>query len=165
MAIDASPTAASPTGQSPICGPQFDDATPVPRALLDRFICDSEINRVIFGPASEILDVGRSRGTSTHHLRAAIIARDEHCRYPGCTAPPVLCEGHHPQPWARDHGATSTDNGILLCRHHRDLTRRRDTTIARHRNRWLFVDRRGSQITSDSEVRTPRAPRAGERAR
>src|SRR5215213_4994159 len=49
---------------SPACA-QFEDGTPIPRALLDRLACDSEITRIIFGPHSQVLDVGRAERTFT----------------------------------------------------------------------------------------------------
>jgi hypothetical protein len=70
--------------------PQFEDGTPVRRILLDRLACDGELNRYIFGPQSETLDVGRAERTFTRARRSAIIARDRHCRYPGCSAPPLI---------------------------------------------------------------------------
>ncbi|WP_298461999.1 DUF222 domain-containing protein, partial [uncultured Cellulomonas sp.] len=75
-------TAAMLTGQAVAGGPQYEDRTPIPRALLDRIACDSQINRIIFGPHAEVLDVGRAERTFTRHLRAAITARDKHCQYP-----------------------------------------------------------------------------------
>jgi hypothetical protein len=119
---------------------RFEDGTPVPRVLLDRLACDGELNRYVFGPASEILDVGRAQRTFTRSLRAAIIARDKHCRFPGCTAPPALCEGHHIAHWSRDHGDTSVDNGILLCWHHHDHVHTRSIAIRRRGSRWVFID-------------------------
>ena len=67
------------TGEAIGGGPRFEDGTPVPRALLDRLACDSEINRVIFGPQSQVLDVGRAERTFKGPRRAAVVARDRHC--------------------------------------------------------------------------------------
>jgi hypothetical protein len=107
--------AAGMTPEAVCDGPRFEDWTPVPRALLDRLACDGGLSRIIFGPASEILDVGRGQRTFTNARRDAIVARDRHCRFPGCTAPPVISECHHVKHWVRDHGETSVANGILLC--------------------------------------------------
>ena len=123
--------------------------------MLDRLACDSAINRVIFGPRSQILDVGRAERTFTGPRRAAIIARDKHCRYPGCTAPPVLCECHHIRHWARDHGSTAVNEGVLLCWHHHDLVHRRHIEIHRRRTHWVFTDHHGHEITTDHQRRAP----------
>ncbi len=123
--------------------PRYDGGTAVPRSVLDRLACDSAWNRVIFGPDSQVLDAGRTQRTYTGPKRAAVIARDLHCRFPGCTAPPAISEVHHTRHWARDHGSTAVDEGILLCWHHHDLTHRRGVRIARHDDRWTFEDRNG----------------------
>lgn len=49
--------------------------TPVPAGLLRRIACDSQVTRIVFGPDSQILDVGRARRTVTGQLRRAVIAR------------------------------------------------------------------------------------------
>ena len=47
----------------------------------------------------------------------ALVARDRHCAFPGCTRMPIACDAHHVQHWA-DGGRTSLDNLVLLCRTH-----------------------------------------------
>ncbi|ACZ30230.1 hypothetical protein Xcel_1199 [Xylanimonas cellulosilytica DSM 15894] len=92
---------------------------PLPPGLLRRLACDSEITRVVFGPDSQILNVGRSQRTVTGQLRRAVIARDQHCTWPGCHEPPSRCEVHHAERhWAQHHGETSAANSALLCWHH-----------------------------------------------
>jgi Domain of unknown function (DUF222) len=126
--------------------PQLEDGTPIPRILLDRLACDGELNRYVFGPRSDILDVGRAERTFTRARRSAIIARDRHCRYPGCTAPPAISECHHVQHWARDHGNTSVDNGVLLCFHHHNHVHTHGIEIHRRRTRWVFTDATGREL-------------------
>jgi len=143
---------AGPSDPSPACA-QFEDGTPIPRALLDRLACDSEITRIIFGPHSQVLDVGRAERTFTGPRRDALIARDKHCRFPTCTAPPPLSEGHHVKHWRRDHGPTSVAKGILLCYHHHDLVHRKGIEIERRGDTWVFIDRHGREITDDMPPR------------
>jgi hypothetical protein len=52
-------------------------------------------------------------------MRRPEIARDGHCIWPGCDAPPSWCECHHRTHWA-DGGETSITNGALLCGRHHD---------------------------------------------
>lgn len=87
------------------------------------FACDGSISRIVIGPAGEILDSGRATRCFTAAQRRAIVARDRHCRWPGCDRPSGWCDAHHRVHWV-DGGATSVDNGVLLCgRHHRQLHR------------------------------------------
>jgi hypothetical protein len=47
----------------------------------------------------------------------ALVLRDRHCTFPGCTRPPVMCQAHHLIPWSTG-GTTTLDNLALLCGHH-----------------------------------------------
>jgi hypothetical protein len=140
------PGLATMTPEAVFNGPQFEDGTPISRLLLDKLACDGEVNRIIFGPSSEVLDVGRAQRTFTNARRDAIIARDRHCQYPRCTAPPRISECHHVKHWTRDHGDTSVTNGILLCHYHHDVVHRRRIGIHRCGNRWVFTDPDGREL-------------------
>lgn len=105
-----------------------ESGVPLPRRVLDRIACDSQVVRVVFGPHSQVLDVGRSQRTFTGPRRRALDARDKGCRAPGCNAPPRLCEGHHSIPWSRG-GTTRPDDGLLLCWAHHDWVHERDVRI------------------------------------
>jgi hypothetical protein len=133
--------------------PRFEDGTPVPRALLDKLACDGELSRIIFGPNSEVLDVGRAQRTFTNARRDAVIARDRHCRFPGCTAPPRRSECHHVKHWSRDHGDTSVANGILLCWYHHDVVHRRHIEITRRGSVWIFTDADGRELVNPTTER------------
>ena len=146
-------TAAMLAGTAVTGGPRYEDATSIPRALLDLLACDSTIGRIIFGPASQVLDVGRAERTFTGPRRNALIARDKHCRYPGCTAPPILCDGHHIDHWARDHGETAVHRGILLCTFHHGHVHRHEIDITPHGSRFRFTDRNGREIPVPRIVR------------
>ncbi|WNB86083.1 DUF222 domain-containing protein [Cellulomonas sp. ATA003] len=54
-------TAAAVSGTSPIGIPQYHDGTPVPRAALNRLMCDGGFTRFLFSADSQILDVGREK--------------------------------------------------------------------------------------------------------
>jgi hypothetical protein len=87
--------------------------------------CDASICRIVLGPDSDILDVGRKTRVWTAAQRRAIIARDRHCVRPGCDRPPQWCDIHHKTHWANG-GTTSVDQGELLCRFHHTLTHKED---------------------------------------
>ncbi len=79
--------------------------------------CDCSISRIVLGPDSEVLDVGRKTRVWTPAQRRAIVARDRHCQAPGCRARPRHCDIHHLEHWA-DGGETSVEKGKLFCRPH-----------------------------------------------
>jgi hypothetical protein len=88
--------------------------------------CDCEMVRVVLGPKSQVLDVGRATRVIPAGLRVALAARDRGCCFPGCDRPPEVCEGHHVAPWRRG-GSTSLSNLCLLCpTHHRLVEPPRD---------------------------------------
>jgi hypothetical protein len=91
------------------------------QATLRRLSCDANISRIITDGKSQVLDVGRSTRTIPPAIWRALVARDRHCRHPGCDRRPGWCEGHHIWHW-EDGGPTSLENLILLCwRHHRAI--------------------------------------------
>src|SRR5699024_8706457 len=85
----------------------FSDGTPIPPALLARLACGSQLSRIIFGPDSTVLDVGRAKRIFPANQVKAVIARDRHCQYPGCHEPPEFGEIHHSLWWAKHNGPTA----------------------------------------------------------
>jgi Domain of unknown function (DUF222) len=85
-----------------------------------RLACDAGVSRVIVGPDSEPLDVGRTHRMFTPAQRRALTIRDKGCRFPHCDRPPDWCDGHHVTHWV-DGGETSLANAVLLCRRHHVL--------------------------------------------
>jgi hypothetical protein len=79
--------------------------------------CDACVSRIVFGPGSEVLDVGRKTRVIPAGLRRAVVARDRRCVRRGCTRPARWCDAHHIIFWA-DGGMTIVDNLCLLCRYH-----------------------------------------------
>jgi 5-methylcytosine-specific restriction endonuclease McrA len=73
----------------------------------------------------------------TGALRRAIEVRDRHCAHPsGCEVPAHLCDVDHIVPWSQG-GATSQENGRLLCSTHNRLAH-----LVRHRRRSMMTHRR-----------------------
>jgi hypothetical protein len=93
-----------------------------------RMACDAGIIRLITDPDSMPLDLGRKTRTPTPAQCRAVIHRDGHCRFEGCTAPPWACEVHHVEFWARDGGRTDLDKLVLICWHHHGLTHKQSST-------------------------------------
>ncbi len=85
---------------------------------VERLLCDCTVSRIVTGPDSLPIDVGRSRRTIPPAMRRAVVARDGGCRFPGCDRPPGWCQIHHVRPW-KDGGGTSVGELVALCdRHH-----------------------------------------------
>ena len=95
-----------------------------------RICCDADVIPAVLGTTSEVLDVGRTQRLVTTAIWKALVARDQHCRFPHCTRPPLMCHAHHIQHWA-DGGSTSLGNMILLCGHHHRLIHAGPWTIRR----------------------------------
>lgn len=95
------------------------DGTELSIASLRRLACDAEIIPAVLGSESEVLDVGRTRRLVTLAIWLALVLRDRHCAFPGCSRPPVMCHAHHIVHWV-DGGKTKLSNLVLLCgQHHR----------------------------------------------
>jgi hypothetical protein len=93
------------------------EGTELPQSDLERLLCDSSVSRMIMGPASEPLDVGRKTRIIPPALRRAVMVRDRHCRHPGCDRPARWCDVDHIIPWWKG-GETKLSNLQLLCRYH-----------------------------------------------
>jgi hypothetical protein len=87
---------------------------------LRRLACDASVSRIVFGPDSEIIDVGRRTRVIPPAMRRAVIARDRQCTWEGCDRDPRWCDIHHIRHWA-DGGQTEPSNLRLLCRYHHTL--------------------------------------------
>ena len=89
-------------------------------AAISALGCDSVMQRVLLS-GSRVLDLGREERTAPHWQRRAVVARDRHCRAPGCRTTARFCEVHHVDHWA-EGGRTSVDRMVLLCgSHHREF--------------------------------------------
>jgi hypothetical protein len=104
-----------------------DNLSPVSFAKLEEYLCAGGTVEVVVGDSGDILNFGREQRLYTPKQRQALAVRDAGCRYPGCQKPASWCEAHHILQWKRDHGPTTLDNGILLCRYHHMLI---------HNNGW-----------------------------
>ena len=92
-------------------------AQPITADTARRVACDCAMTRVLLGPTSEPIDVGRCTRTIPPALRRALVVRDKGCRFPGCDRPADWCDGHHLIHWI-DGGETNLSNTSLLCRRH-----------------------------------------------
>jgi hypothetical protein len=83
-----------------------------------------------FPAVSLPLDVGAATDQIPPHLRRAVITRDRHCAFPGCTQPPAACQVHHIIPRS-EGGPTALTNLMLACSFHH--------LVAIHRWGWRIT--------------------------
>jgi hypothetical protein len=101
-------------------------------------------------------------------MRRAVIARDQHCVYPGCDQPPSRCEVHHAITHWADGGDTSVTNSALLCWYHHQLVDTKGITMhwtgkpatnttagALLETGWAFTDVRGHRIRLPEAIEAP----------
>ena len=97
-----------------------DCGTVLSMAAFRKLACDAGVRRLLVGPDSQPLDVGRSTRLWPAPIRAAITAVDGGCRGPGCDQAPDRCIIHHVR-WWEGGGETSAANGAPLCDRHHDV--------------------------------------------
>ncbi len=105
----------------------------------DRILCDCDLTEIAVDELGLPASIGRATGTWTAGTRRAIVARDGHCRFPGCDLPAPWTDVHHVV--HREHGGPSiTTNGVCLCRrHHTFLHRHPDwTTTFEHQHLRVY---------------------------
>jgi len=84
-----------------------------------RICCDAGISVLSEDEDGTLLNIGRKSRIIPPAMRRALKARDENCRFPGCTHKYYI-DGHHIKHWS-DGGETSLDNLVQLCRYHHRL--------------------------------------------
>ncbi|MEU6643482.1 DUF222 domain-containing protein, partial [Saccharomonospora sp. NPDC046836] len=93
-----------------------------------RMACDAKAAPMVFGTASEVLDVGRTTRTVPRSLRRALIHRDKGCTFAGCDRKAKWCQAHHIVEWSNG-GPTTLDNLTLVCPHHHRVVHHSNWTI------------------------------------
>lgn len=115
-------------------------------AAVRRLASDADL-RFILVDGSEVLGVQEATSAIPVNVRAAVQARDQGCRFPGCAAPIAHCDLHHVLA-REDHGPTTVDNLVAICRrHHTAVTE----------GRWKLT------MTSDGTVTVRRGRRQATR--
>ena len=95
---------------------EIEQGPALPAETVRRLACDSSVVRLVQSGSGEPLDVGRRTRSIPPALRRALNARDQGCRFPGCTHTRYV-DAHHVRHWAQG-GETKASNLALLCRHH-----------------------------------------------
>jgi hypothetical protein len=99
-------------------GGELEFAGAVPADTVQRLACDARVRRILLGPNSAVIDVGRSLRVPGPAARAALRVRAGGCEWPGCDRPVAFTTAHHFVHWGHG-GETEIANLVLLCyRHH-----------------------------------------------
>ena len=111
---------------------ELDGGGTVPAETVQRHACDSAIIRIT-GQGELDQELNHSSRTLPAPTRRALESRDRHCVFPGCTRPPIWCDGHHLVWWTRG-GATALPNLALLCRPHHRMVHEEGWRLVRHKD-------------------------------
>ena len=119
-----------------------------------RIACDASLIELETDARGEPLNIGRKNRSVPPSIRRALEHRDQGCRFPGCTDHRHV-DAHHIHHWA-DGGETSTQNLVLLCRHHHRLIHEGGfKVIRRDDGKMLFFTPRGVLIPDAVEPAIP----------
>jgi hypothetical protein len=110
-------------------GAENEFTLPISSKTVERWACDCSITRVLLQD-SQVIDVGRAERTIKGPRRRALIARDQHCQWPGCERPASWCDAHHVVHWLHGGGG-EIENQILLCHRHHWLAHEGDWQLVK----------------------------------
>jgi hypothetical protein len=119
----------------------------ITRADISRLLCESNLSRIVVGPDSIPLDVGRATRHPSKALRRALSVRDQGCRFPGCDRRPSWCHSHHVVPWDPD-GETKLDNLVLLCSFHHHVVHEPGWTATFDGHQFRVTKPDGERVSS-----------------
>ena len=122
LTVPVDPATSAPTG--PMTSPTGDYVPPRQAALM---ACTADLLPVWVSAQGEPLRLGREQRYATPEQWKALVVRDRHCTFPGCTVPPQWCDSHHIIWWSR-HGDTDILNLALLCGQHHTFVHLHDLT-------------------------------------
>ena len=135
-----------------------DAGTELAPEIVRRLACDGELIPITLGGPGGPADIGRVRRTVPLRLRRLLIARDKHCRWPGCAMPPSRCDAHHIIHWAAN-GPTDLANLVLLChRHHQHLHEYGYLLIPQPDGTWVPTRQPEQQSPTPHSTCQPQAP-------
>ncbi len=122
---------------------------------VQRLACDATL-RPVLTDGAKVLGTAEPYARISAPLRAALIARDGHCRFASCHRPVDVCEAHHVIPRLRG-GPTVLDNLALMCAAHHHAVHEGRWHATLHKDGSMTFVRRGVTLRS--------LPRAGQVAR
>ena len=116
-------------------------------ARIAMLACDSTRSPILLD-GDTIVAAGDAHTIISTAMRTALVARDQGCRFPGCTSPAVHADAHHII-FREQGGPTELANLVLLCRPCHRLVHRHgwrlrmdpDGTLTVRRGRYRAVSR------------------------
>ena len=99
------------------------DGTVVAPGSLLAWLDGAYLERAVFASGDRV-EISAATRLFTGATRRAIEVRDRECTHPTCDVPASSCQADHIQPFAAG-GATTQENGRLLCGFHNRLRNQR----------------------------------------
>jgi hypothetical protein len=111
-------------------GAEVEGCVPISAATVQRLACSANVRRILLGPDSLVVDVGRARRVPATATRIMVEQRDRGCVWPRCRREVRWTEVHHVTHWAHG-GETEEEKLVLLCYKHHDDVHLRGWQIVR----------------------------------
>lgn len=115
--------------------------------MVRRLASDADLQLVLHDDG-ELLGITEPTATIPAPVRAAVLARDRGCRFPGCGAPVRYLDLHHVVP-REQGGPTTADNLVGLCRRHHTAVTLGRWTLSMTADGTVTVRRGRRTATSD----------------
>ncbi len=129
IVVHVQAAAASTDGAPGETSAHIEDAVAISTTTAERLCCDAAVVPMLETQDGELRSIGRRSRTIPRAIRRAMNARDQGCRFPGCTHTRIL-HGHHIRHWAQQ-GETSLENLATLCSYHHMLVHEGGFSIIR----------------------------------
>ena len=94
---------------------------PVSAATVRKIACGAGFTPIVLADNGAVIGVGKRQRYFSAKQRKILAVRDgDTCAWPGCTAPPEWLDAHHVVEYEKG-GATTIENGILICDGHHNI--------------------------------------------
>jgi hypothetical protein len=113
---------------------ELDGYGPIPADVARELAADGEWRRWLLDTDGRLTDIGSRTYRPSARLDRYVRGRDRTCRFPTCTQPAARCDLDHTIAFHTDHGDTTADNLVTLCRHHHRLKHETDWTYTQKAN-------------------------------
>jgi hypothetical protein len=98
---------------------ELENGTVLHPSALDPWMDSAYFERALFAVGTRV-EVSAQARLFSGGTRRALEIRDRQCTHPYCSEPAEHCQADHIEPWAHG-GATTQDNGRMLCGFHNRL--------------------------------------------